>query len=390
MPRTTARFLLLAALGVASLALAPIACSPSSDTLLPDQADAAGAGGGATAGSGGGSTSSSESAGGSIFDGGPSDGGLTPDTACAHITEKANATPLNLYIMFDKSSSMVGDKWTSAKKGLATFVKAPKSAGIRVGLRFFPRDPDAVPACDQKAYKDPTVPFGELPENADAIIAAIEAESPNGFSTPIYPALGGAILGGIEVAKNNPGEVAAVLLVTDGEPQGPAGQCAGVDPEDPAVIAELASIGAKFDPPVRTYVIGLPGVNQAVANQIASAGDSKEAILVANVNVEAEFEKALEKVLGKALPCEYLLSEQVVTGEVAPNKVNIQITSSASGSPESHVLPQNQACDGPGWTYDDPIEPSLIVLCPATCADIKADLTAKIDILLGCETEVAK
>src|SRR5690606_6638869 len=127
-----------------------------------------------------------------------------PDGACALYEEQAVIKPLNLYIMYDKSSSMAGTKWEAAKAGLAAFVADVDSTGVNVGLRFFPRAASGAAECDQNAYKDPTVPFGPLPDNAAAIINAIEAEAPNGFGTPIYPALGGAILKGIELVQASP------------------------------------------------------------------------------------------------------------------------------------------------------------------------------------------
>lgn len=326
-------------------------------------------------------------AGGALFGGGGpgagDDGGLTEDSACDAIKLAANASPLNLYVMFDKSQSMVGDKWTSAKAGLSAFVNSPVAVGVRVGLRFFPRDPDATPACDQNAYKEPQVPFGDLPTNAQAILDGMNAESPDGFNTPMYPALGGAILKGIQLAENAPGETSAVLLVTDGAPQGPAPMCSGVDPADPAVIAALAEVGASHDPPVYTYVIGLPGVDQATANLIASKGGSTKAILVGATNVEAEFEQALSAVLGQALPCEYEIPDKVSNGEFQLDAVNVEIT---PGGGDPTIVPENPSCDGAGWHYDDGANPQLIVLCPDTCQAVKSDYEAKIKILLGCHT----
>ncbi|WP_438015794.1 vWA domain-containing protein [Sorangium sp. So ce315] len=317
-----------------------------------------------------------------------------PDAACGLVTEEAVVVPLNLYIMMDKSSSMAGDdpavesKWESAKVGLTAFVNSARFAGVRVALRFFPRKADDVPACDQNAYKAPLVPFGPLPENAGAIIEAIEGETPNGPSTPIYPALGGALLQGIETAKNNPGEASAVLLVTDGKPQGPAAQCGGANPEDPAAIAALAATaaaGASDRPPVRTFVIGLPGVDQTIANQIAAAGGTDAAVLVAATNIAAEFERALAKVTGQALPCEFEVPAQVAGGQVAFNDVNVLF--GLDGAAQD-ILPQRPACDGPGWRYDDPNAPAALVLCPDTCNAARDASVAKIQILLGCETVI--
>ncbi|WP_437525646.1 vWA domain-containing protein [Sorangium sp. So ce726] len=316
---------------------------------------------------------------------------LDPDAACGLVTEEAIAVPLNLYIMMDKSSSMAGDdpmvadKWTSAKAGLTAFVNSARFAGVRVALRFFPRAADDVPACDHEAYREPLVPFGPLRDNAGAIVAAIEAESPNGASTPIYPALGGALLLGIDVAANHPGEASAVLLVTDGQPQGPAAQCAGVNPEDPDAIADLAAVAARYRTPVRTFVIGLPGVNQSFANQVAVAGGTDAAVLVGATNIAVEFQNALAKVTGQALPCEVEVPSQVAGGQVAFDDVNVLF--GLDGAPQE-VLPQRPGCDGPGWRYDNPASPAALVLCPDTCEAARSASIARIQILLGCETVI--
>ena len=325
---------------------------------------------------------------GSLFDVGLFDAPPDPDAACGLITEKANASPLNLYIVMDKSSSMVGNKWDSAVAGLTAFVNDANSAGIRVALNFFPRPPP--PTCDQMAYQTPVVAFGELPANAMPIIMALGAEMPNGLSTPTYPALGGAILEGIAVAQNSPGETSAVLLVTDGLPQGPAPLCAGQDPEDPAVIAGLAMTGATFSPPVLTYVIGLPGVDQSFANQVAAAGGTDQAIIIGATNVQQEFADALSKVRGQALPCEYDIPDKVAGGEVAFNKVNVLFTPGGGGP--SQTIPQTDDCaaDPDAWRYDDAANPTRILLCSAACDTLKGDFTAQLDILLGCDTQTVK
>jgi len=359
-----ARFALLSTLGLSAAAVHG-ACAPDSGLAPLPPPD------------GGGDTD------GSLFDAGSGDALPDPDAACAAVTEEAISVPLNLYVMMDRSQSMTGNKWASAEAGLAAFVNDPKFSGARIALRFFPNE--GPPECDQYAYMEPTVPYGPLPGNAGAIVQAIEAEDPNGTSTPIYAALGGALLKGIEVAQNNPGEASAVLLVTDGFPQGPQGTCSGVDPNDAAAIAGLAAAGADFDPPVVTYVVGLPGVDQDFANQVAAAGGSGEAVLVSATNVAAEFQAALAKVTGEALPCEYEVPSQVEGGDVAITSVNVLLT---VGGGEPALLPQDPACNGAGWRYDDPANPDTIVLCPGTCTSVREADAAKIQILLGCTTVV--
>lgn len=341
------------------------------------------AGGGCEAGTTDGSAGGANSTAASFANSSGTGEGGSGGGACAKYQHTQVQKPVNLYVIFDKSSSMAGSKWTDAKTGLSAYVDSPGTDSIRAALRFFPRDADATPACDQAAYKEPTVPFAALPGNGPAIKAAIDAEAPDGFNTPMYPALGGALLKGIEMAMNNPGEVSAVLLITDGAPQGPGPTCSGVNPEDPAVIAGLAASGLSNG--VSTYVVGLPGVNQAVANQIALAGGTESAILVASTNVAVEFQKALQKVSGSAIPCDYAIPAEVISGEVGLNKVNVEITP-PGGTPMT--VPYDESCANGGWKYDDPMTPTAIVLCPATCDSVKTTNGAQLKVVLGCGTIV--
>lgn len=315
---------------------------------------------------------------------GGGDAGPDPDAACGLITEEARSTPLDLYIAFDRSSSMVGNKWDSAKLGLTAFVQDPDSAGIGVALNFFPLE-NTPTTCNQLEYQPPKVDFGPLPANAKLIIDAMAAAAPTGFSTPIYPALGGAILAAKAYADGNSGHAAAVLLVTDGAPQGPAPLCGSVNPEDPQVIADLAAAGVSYG--IKTFVVGLPGVNPSIANQIAVGGGTDAAIVVGSFDVQAEFQKALAKVRGEALPCEYQIPEKVEGGDVEPGDVNVLITPKGGNA---GVLPQDVKCNDKGWKYDDPVKPTKIIFCPASCQALKTDFGAKVQILLGCKTEVAK
>ena len=315
---------------------------------------------------------------------GGKDAGPDPDAACGLITDDAKSTPLDLYIAFDRSSSMVGDKWDSAKLGLAAFINDPDSVGIGVALNFFPLE-NTPATCNQLDYQPPKVDFAPLPGNAKLITDAMAAAMPTGFSTPIYPALGGAILAAKAYAQGNSGHVAAVLLVTDGAPQGPAPMCGNVNPEDPKAIADLAAAGVSYG--IKTFVVGLPGINPLIANQIAASGGTDAAIVVGSFDVKAEFQKALAKVRGEALPCEYQIPDKVEGGEVNVGDVNVLITPKGGNA---GVLPQDVTCNDKGWKYDDPIKPTKIIFCPASCEFLKTDFGAKVQILMGCKTEVAK
>lgn len=351
----------MAALGATALLMS--ACSAG------NQSDDVG-GGGSASGTGGGFVAE----GGSLGQGG--DG-------CEGVSQQATLKPLNLYIMMDASSSMAGAKWQAATDGLATFVTDPTTEDVSAAISFFPRPPGGPPVCEQGAYKEPVVDFGPLPGNGPPILDAIAATAPQGFSSPMYPALGGAILKGIELANAQPDVVSAVLLVTDGKPEGPAESCSGVDPEDPAEVAALAAAGAAFHPPVKTFVIGLPGVDVTIANQIAAAGGTSEALVIGTTDTAAKFAQALKKAQGELLSCIYEIPPEVLQGDIGLGHVNVQLT---PGGSSTLLLPRNDDCDGQGWSFDDPSDPHAIVLCPESCALIEGDTQAAIEIVLGCPT----
>ncbi len=331
----------------------------------------------ASAGSGGSSTSGLATS--SSFATGTGTGGAS----CALYQHTEVHKPLNLYIMIDKSSSMAGAKWMAAGTGLTAFAQNPGIDNIQAALRFFPRPVDATPACDQPSYMSPTVPFGPLPMNAPALEAGFAAEMADGFSSPMYPALGGAILEGIQVAQNNPDQVSAVLLVTDGAPDGPGTSCAGVDPNDPMVIASLAAAGLTKGVP--TFVIGMPGVDLTSMTPIAVAGGTGSVIVLDTTNTALEFQQALQKVSGQAIPCTYDIPAEVVSGMVELSKVNVE-TTPPMGMPQTAKYNQGCGGDGTGWQYDNPTMPTAIDICPSTCSAIKSSNGATIEVVLGCAT----
>jgi hypothetical protein len=317
------------------------------------------------------------------------EGGLDPDAACGAVRVQAQTFPLNLYVMLDKSASMDGPKWNAAKTGLAAFVNDARSSGIRVALNFFPRviDPAGAPGCDANAYATPRVPFVMLTADAKKITDAIGLETPDGFNTPTWPALGGAILGTqAEMKTRPPTERGAVLLVTDGDPVGPASMCSGIDPTKSSEIAKIAQAGLNASPSIPTFVIGLPGVTQSIVDPIAAAGGSGSAVVITDtVNTQQAFQDALAKVRGKAVPCEYQLPPKVVSGEIGVGFVNVEYT---PGTGAAQSLPQSPSCSALGWRYDDPAKPTKIILCPKACDAVQNDSKAQVDVLLGCATVI--
>lgn len=90
--------------------------------------------------------------GGQVF--GPADANLSADAfvGCATDTEVAKQLPLDLYFMLDSSGSMSDlagaqqSKWSDVVTAMTAFVKDSASAGIGVGLQYFPLTQSGVPA----------------------------------------------------------------------------------------------------------------------------------------------------------------------------------------------------------------------------------------------------
>jgi hypothetical protein len=114
---------------------------------------AAGAGAGAPAGS----SQSGSSSGGSGnlnlgLGGGTGVTGTGLGNACVADVSTAQAVPLDIYIMLDTSGSMTDmtaanvSKWDAVKLAVETFLKDKASAGLGVGLQYFPLIKPNVPA----------------------------------------------------------------------------------------------------------------------------------------------------------------------------------------------------------------------------------------------------
>lgn len=90
-----------------------------------------------------------------VPEGGESD---APSVECAGEVTRAEMAPLDLYIMLDRSASMMEQnasgisKWQAVKTAIAAFTNAPDSEGIGVGIQYFPqRRPEVASSCTSDA-----------------------------------------------------------------------------------------------------------------------------------------------------------------------------------------------------------------------------------------------
>ena len=327
-------------------------------------------------GQGGSGTTSGE--GGDItIDAGDPDATLDDGGACAATSAEAELIPLDMVILLDKSGSMSGSKWTGVTNALKTFILDPASAGIGVGLVYFPVD--LANDCNFLDYQNLAVPLGELPGNAQPLIDSINVTSPNG-GTPTYGALKGALFATTAYQDANPTHKVILVLATDGDPT----SCAetSIPP-----IAALAQSALNYNG-VQTYVIAVQGSTLANLNQIAVAGGTSQAYDVTQ-NV-AQFSQKMAEIRAAALSCEFTMPPPPDNEQLDPAKVNVSYTPGGQGNAQTLPHADNLGdCGGQaGWYYDNNADPTKIKLCPASCATVQADSQAAISVLFGCKTEI--
>jgi hypothetical protein len=361
-----------------------------------------------------------------------------PAMNCGAESHQAMIKPLAIYLLVDWSASMTEsvDLWTPVKTALTTFVSDTSSAGLEVGLSYFPvSSTDLTVKCDATQYATPSVEVAMLPEAATPVTASLDSKmftlsSPpammgeppvmgmlpeDRLSTPTAAALTGSLQYFSTWLAAHPDHIGVVVLATDGEPAGcdPQSLAAGTavvrgTPEELEASVAAITTAASGTPAIKTYVIGVeapassggpggPGGGlgnlQQALSQLAAAGDTgKDVFMVgAGTDIQAEFLEAMKEIRGAALPCSFEIPLPTV-GILDHNKVNVdfQPDPAAMTTVPFTKVDSAAACgdNAAAWHYDDPANPTSIELCPAACTAARDAEMSNVSISLGCETRV--
>jgi hypothetical protein len=324
--------------------------------------------------------------------------GQLGDAACAASSYEGEIIPLDMFIMYDQSGSMNeqtpnGTVWDVIKGALIQFVQSPQSAGIGVGIGYFPLVTNCTPntpgctcifgicppqsSCNATEYARPDVPIEVLPQVEPKIVASLNAHGPNG-GTPTYPAIQGAMQYALQYAVANVGRKTIVVLATDGAPN----DCNS----NVQNVSSVAAAGFANNPQLLTFVVGIG--NTGNLNQIAQAGGTNQALIVStSANAGQEFLDAMNRIRGQALSCEFGIPTPRPGETLNPNQVNVRFTPGGAAGEIIFKVDNAGACDPNlgGWYYDDPAAPQRILLCPASCNRVTAT-PGRIDVELGCST----
>jgi hypothetical protein len=362
-----------------------------------------------------GRTSSQSNGDASVVDVGNGDGGSGQDApACATSVVTAQQAPLDLFIMLDQSGSMSdlvsggGTKWMAVTDAITSFVQQTGLDGISVGLQYFAlpasatcsqdfctTDTDcgapacgpcyfgicsgaiAEDSCTAADYAVAEVEIAPLPGVADELISSMNAHVPS-TGTPTSAALQGAIDHAKSWATSHPSDVVAVVFATDGDPS----EC----DTDQNNINALAAAGYNGTPQIRTFVIGVGTSLTALAGIAASGGTGQPYLVDTGGNVNQQVLAAMNEIRGTA-SCQFLIPTPT-SGAPDYGQVNVSFTP-MSGSAMTFPYVMSQAScpiNGDGWYYDDPANPTHIILCDQSCGTVKGTPNGSVSIMLGCTT----
>lgn len=377
------------------------------DAGLAGSGASAGASGGGSAGaSSGGSSSGGSSSGGSSSGGSSSGGssgtfpdGAVPDVefnydapttqadACAAVTVGAELVPLDLYVVLDRSGSMVNSalgplRWPPVRDALNQFFQSPSAAGIGIALTMFAHPTQS--QCVANSYATPLVAMAPLPGSASGHATTLQNTMNTyapvlGIGTPTESAMQGAVTFAKNHKSANPNRTVAIVLATDGLP-GAAG-CSG---QTAAGVQTAIANGFNGSPSIRTFVIGIdPNAQMSTnINSWAAAGGG-QAFDVGTAGGSAQFLQAMKDIQGSLLGCTFTMPT-TDAGIINPDKVKVIFTPGSGAPVELPRVTNQAACSGPGWYYDNNSSPTTIELCPGSCTTVQADPSGKIDIELGC------
>ena len=248
--------------------------------------------------------------------------------------------------------------------------------------------------CNAAFYAAPTVAFAELPGNAPKLTAALMDVIPNG-STPTTAAVDGAIRHLRMRATADATRRPVLVLATDGLPQG----CMPANSID-AAAGHLAAgfMGQMGAGSIPTYVIGvfaqteLVRANPALMQLSTAGGTGMPFVLTAGQDLGQRFIDTLNQIRGQALGCEFTIAAPKLGGAIDHRKVNVRWTG-AAGSESLGYVDGADKCDPNrgGWHYDvNPSAgtPTRVRLCEASCKKVKAEPTARVELLFGCVTTI--
>lgn len=399
------RGLLAGAALVASVGALVNACSASGQSASGDIGDEGGSpsGGGGTPTTGGSGPGSGGAGGGLFNDAGTptgAGGGIDPDAACATVSATAEASlqPADIIIAVDTSGSM-DEESAEVQANLNNFASIILNSGIDVHVILIADSSVCIPAplgsgacngADEKLPQYRHVPQGVASTNALQLFLSTYPEwksslRPNATKT-------------FAVVSDDESDLSAADFTN---------QLLALDPPTfqgfkfDAIVANDAPFCFGFGscPAGSSQCCTLD--NGICMPLSADEGKVYKALVQQTGGVFGDLcaqnfdpvfqDMATGVVKDSKLSCDYAIPPVPAGETFDPGKVNVKYTPGGGGAPEPiYNVPKGAADCGMkgGWYYDDPANPTKILMCPSTCTILQGDTQGKVDILFGCATEI--
>jgi hypothetical protein len=376
----------------------------------------------------------------------PADQSVGPDSGCASASYAAAGAPAALLIALDKSGTMASNnKFAFAQQAIVAAIDQDIFNSMSLGLSAFPSGEVAAPACLMGLIPTVTCAAPGLPQVPIALAGGNKSNMPPGVRSDIYtwlsnnaPAVSDgngnptydALLNDIGALKSYTMGKRMLFYITDG-----GASCTSVDTnplrsnfsdangcpdwEDPNNIITLLK-NAHDDPntPINTFVIGVPGADttgsdpttqppyyvRRALSAYALAG-SPETVptgcdgawsqagtdpalschfdMTQNYSAQ-QISDAIGLIRNKLIGCTFVLPTPEA-GTVNLGEVNVDY--SVNGGPATNLKKRSSMtdmCTTDGcWDYTPD---NKVLLIGKACNDVQASPTAKVDIVVGCQT----
>jgi hypothetical protein len=288
-------------------------------------------------------------------------GGSDVDANCPAVHFAPMPTTPSIELVLDRSGSMDGTdiaptRYQALHTGLTGAMGAVTQAQGEAyfGVALFAAD--QTPCLNLNGFTAP-----RALNNASVIDALIVANPPNNGNTPTADAI---IKVTADFALNPPpaGSPPVILLATDGEPN----SCTGVNGNQPSIDAVKAAYAAG----IRTFIIGLAGLNTGYLQQIANAGVGQ---MMGNApyytaNNPQSLVNGFNSIINGVLSCDLTLTG----GTVDPNQAS-------SGQVTLNGMPLQYGTD---WTLDP--NGMVIHILGQACTTLKNTPNAVVDAAFVC------
>jgi von Willebrand factor type A domain len=285
-----------------------------------------------------------------------------PDAACPAVHFTPTRVTPSIELLLDRSGSMDtafgtnGDtRFTALVAGLTGTGGAvvANQANAYFGVAMFAAD--QTPCLTLTGYTAP-----RAINNAATISSLITNHPPNGGNTPTASAVTQITA---DFALNPPpaGSPPIILLATDGEPNSCDGSTA-TEPGD-----SIAAVTAAYALGIKTYIIGLAGLETTYLQEIANAGTGGTNAPYYTADNPAQLTAAFNTIINGALSCDLTLTamidpSQAQSGTLVVNGVTLTY--------------------GTDWTLES--NGTTIQLLGAACTSLESTANPTIDASFPC------